>query len=172
MSAESLYPSMASEEQTTDPSTPYAVQQARNEDSARRMFSATKAYSDSEVDWLLPDAATLSEADRPAVLNELKEVAADYELSASELGQIRNWASIQKRDKPDAAKQQAEGRKRLAERYGKHRADQVLEDVRKLVGRDPRFSRLLDNHRLGDDPDLLMMMAEKAQSMRNRGKFR
>jgi hypothetical protein len=60
---------------------------------------------------------------------------------------------------------------RLRDRFGSD-AEQAAADARRLVARDPRFAEWIEETGLGNHPDVVLMIAERARSERGRGRLR
>lgn len=165
-----LPPSEADQVAILSARTPGHVLDWRNEDTARRTYSSNSEFAEVVPDNAFEGADMPSEK-RQAAVTELRAMLADTGLSPMEARQLLNRSAHVRADGKSAEQQTKESREALRRKYGDS-ADSALADMRKLVQRDPRFSKFLERKGLGNDPETVLLLAAAARSQRNRGRLK
>lgn len=154
---------VAPEPQQVTATVPEHIAQLRKADPARQMFSPQKQY----VDVFGRDTPLdIDPRVHAAVLAESREIFADFELSDVEARDVVGWIRRGEAtgEQVDEWNREAEGELRRV--YGAN-ADQALADARALAARDPRVGQILDA--FGAPPRIVLLLAEKARSLRGAG---
>lgn len=148
---------------------PPEVQAIRNRQD-RKMFSAQQTLREaiSESDFTIPDGTDPKQVTR--AVRELRELAADMDFGPREITFIRDRAAAIKASPQDPASQQAAAIEALEREFGSDAA-QALNDARALLLRDPRAANLIGSMNLGNDPEMVVLIAKTARSQRAAGKF-
>lgn len=171
--AEAAYPKPPEPVQL-DP-VPAEVQELRD-DVARRMYSAQNTFRDAIPEADEAQRAELAaqgitpEAGRKAMA-ELREIAADLDLSPADVAKVRQRATLVRETQPDAIAQREAAVDALNREFGND-AKQAWRDARALVARDPRVGRMIESMGLGDDPEVVVMIARIARQQRVAGKLK
>jgi hypothetical protein len=152
------------------PTVPESVREMRNADSARRMFSPQGTYAGVEIEDGLKDLP-FDEPIKQTVAAELREIFADFGASADDAQQLTAIARRRASSMPADADADAALMGRAVElmtlQYGKD-APAALKDARDFIARDPRIAKILDGSRLGNDPEMVLKIAELARSAKMR----
>jgi hypothetical protein len=139
----------------------------------RRMFDAQSMLRDAvpeltdeqcDEHGLDPDAMRQGTA-------EVREIAADLDLGALDVRDIRTRAERLQAEPVDVITQRESAVEALNREFGSG-AHQAWLDARALVARDPRVGKMIEAMGLGDDADTIVMLAKKARSQRAAGKFK
>lgn len=140
---------------------------------ARRMYDAQLAFKNVIPEQ--PDeafeAAGISAEDGRHGLRELREMAADFELGASDIEDIRGWVTSMQRDPQPAELQRADAMAALEKEFGRD-AQRALADAKKLLRRDPRTLRVLTALGLLNHPGAAVLIAKKAHAARSAGRLK
>jgi hypothetical protein len=152
---------------------PAAVAQARkaNQSIEDRMFAGTPINLG--ADDLFDDGASQAHID--AANAETGQVLVnDLALPPIEAKEALNVLREARANPPTAAQLGEMGRdafKRVQERYGKD-AGKVLEDAKRLIARDPRVVRVLNQTGMGNHPSIVLKACEAALRLKAAGKFK
>lgn len=171
--AEAAYPEPPEPVQL-DP-VPAEVQELRD-DVARRMYSAQDTFRDAIPDADEAQRAELAaqgitpEAGRKATA-ELREIAADLDMSPADVAKVRQRATLVRETQPDVIAQREATVDALNREFGND-AKQAWRDARALVARDPRVGRMIEAMGVGDDPEVVLMIARVARAQRVAGKLK
>lgn len=156
---------------------PQNIKEMRAADAGRQMFSPQLTYRDDIPDSLLddhPDLAGVPPEARKAALAEVREMAADLELSVAEVRDIREVRAILK-DRPPSDEQRAAWREQALADLKKEFGDDykaALRDARTLVKRDPRLVQILDGSDFGNHPKVVRMIVQSAHRARMAGRLK
>jgi len=153
---------------------PLAVQELRKGDAARQLFTGASMHGELREDFERMVDPMLPEADRGARVAELSEMVADFNASHADVRMLLDHARTLARELPSPEQEtemQHQCREALRDRYGRD-AEQVAEDARLLVARDPRLAEWLEETGLGNVPDVVLRFAELARSERGRGRLK
>lgn len=133
----------------------------------RRMFSAQKALAEA-----IPEDAFPEGPGREAGVREIREIAADLDLTPADIGTLATRArALQAEGAPDAQTQRMATIRELQRRFGPELVDRVAE-ARALLQRDPRAQAMVEALGLAEDFDTVVLLAERARSQINAGKLR
>lgn len=147
---------------------PEALRELRN-DPERRMIPADKIYASAEMHRLFegsPTAATDTRA--------WQEIAADFGLPPERAREFVGLVEDARKRAPDDAtveRWSSEAMQHVRLTYG-HRADDMLADAKRLVARDPRVSKLLNESGLGSHPRVVRLFVERAASLKALGRLK
>ncbi|CAE6747126.1 hypothetical protein R69658_02540 [Paraburkholderia aspalathi] len=151
---------------------PDNIKALREADAERRLYTAEKTYSGVQIE----SAMETTEGDpaiKAVVARETREIFADIGASTDDAQQIIDAASrfsaepiTPERDASNAN----DAIDALNREFGNDAAD-ALKAAQKMVLRDPRLARILDESRLGNDPLIVVKLAQLARSQRARGKL-
>lgn len=143
---------------------------ALRDDPNRRMFSPQETLRSA-----LPDATEAPEGFDLATTNkamaEAREIAADLDLGPADINVLRTRAGQIQATAPSQESQVEASIVALNARFGSD-ATQALRDARLLLQRDPRAARLIEGAGLGNDPQTVVMLAERARAQIAAGKLR
>jgi hypothetical protein len=141
---------------------PPAVRELREQDDARKMFSAQVTYKDA-----IKAADGASEQDKAAAA-EWREIAADSGLSVEETRELVSVfeGMTQPPTAEVKAQWEAEAISELVREFGKEGAVDALTDAMRLVARDPRVRDFLDSTGLGSHPAYVKRLVQAARSNR------
>jgi hypothetical protein len=117
---------------------------------------ASQAHIDAanaETGQVLVNDLALPPVEAKEALNVLREARANPP-SAAQLGEMSRDAY-----------------KRVQEKYGKS-ANQVLNDAKRLIARDPRVVRVLNETGMGNHPSIVLKACEAALRLKAAGKFK
>jgi hypothetical protein len=169
-----MRPDKSEPQQGEKPAVPENIAEMRKSDPVRQTYDITKHYGpEVGLEDALGDAADATPEMRAAAASEFKQIFADHGLSAQEAG---NLVSIvrQVAKEPPSEEQQAkwieQAERRLKEIYGSG-MQQAVADARTLVARDPRVAKILEHTRLGNNPEVIELMARVARSERLKGRL-
>jgi len=130
--------------------------------------------SNAEFGSVVPDdmfaGANLPTEKRQAAVRELRGMLADTGLSPAEANGLLMRAGHVRADGKTDEQQRREARKELAKQFGD--PDAALADARKLIARDPRFSKFIERKGLGNDTETIITLARAARSQRAAGKLK
>lgn len=173
----SLYPSMDNTPPEVNPTVPAEIRELREADSDRKMYSAQTTYGDAVPEDLLASAIGvdgLTAETVQAATAEYREIAADAGLAPIEvktfINEFKTAAAAPVTAEAQAAMRSASV-KMLVETYGE-RAGSVLELTQAMVAKDHRVSTLLDQHGMGDRPQVVKMLAEAALRQATAGRLK
>ena len=136
---------------------------------ARRMYDPIKTYQSAGVASLFA-----GETNARDQVSALSNVFADHDATPDEASSIVSLIRGIRAEPPTDVVVDAWGRDAMAQvnnRYG-DRAQALLADARRLVARDPRVAKYLNDSGLGNHPRVISMVIEKAASLRNAGRFK
>lgn len=149
--------------------TPSTVQAWRQEDPARRIYSTTG------FEAIVPDdhfaGADMQGDARLSAAKELRNMLADTGLAPAEVSGLFNRSHLVREAGKSAEAQRKETRQELKRVFG-DAADDALLDARRLIGRDPRFSRWIEKQGLGNDVETIVQFAKAARSQRAAGRLK
>ena len=176
-----IYPSMAQPKAEAQPAeaaplvdVPAEIQamreQARAEDPAMRMYPPEKQLV-AIPETMFDTVPEMSVEQRAATVAELRRISADLGFGNNDLREINTHLREVEASPLDVGQARAEASKQLARVFGKD-ADQALADARKLVMRDKRVARFLEDTGLGDHPAIVLKIAKQARSLRQKGKLK
>jgi hypothetical protein len=152
---------------------PKEIQELRDQDSARRLYTPQATYRDALPDNLLAEAPDLPAEVQSAVVAEFREMAADFQASTQDVAEVRR--AINSVTAPPSTEQRAQWHDEIVERlnaeYGTG-AKQALRDAHKLIARDARMVKILNHNGVGDHPDLVLKFARLARTARLNGKLK
>ena len=135
----------------------------------RRLYS-----QNAEFNTVVPDdmfaGADMPTEKRQAAVKELRGMLADTGLAPAEANQLLNRTGHVRVEGKTVEQQRREARAALAKQYDN--PDQALADARKLIARDPRFSKFIERRGLGNDADSILIIARAARSQRLAGKLK
>lgn len=145
-------------------------EQMRAEDPALRMYPPEKQIT------AIPESAFDSVSDMPqeqraAVVHELRRMTADLGFGNNDVAELNARIRHIEANPLDVSQARAEASKLLVRVFGND-ADQALADARKLVMRDPRVAKIIEQTGLGDDPQTILKFAKQARSLRQKGKLK
>lgn len=147
------------------PNLPQGIEEMRNADPDRRMYSAQTAYGSSLPDNLLADVEGIEADTKQAAVREFREIAYDIGADTRQVQEFVNLANRTRANPPDSktvVEWQAEAAKRLKQNFGDG-ADRVFAQAQALVNRDPRVALMLKTTGLGNHPDVVMHFVRLAQ---------
>ncbi|KQR90199.1 hypothetical protein ASG35_03030 [Burkholderia sp. Leaf177] len=151
------------------PNVPAEVAKLRDT-SERRMFSPQGTFASVQLEAAMKDV-TIDPAIKTAVAAEYREVFADIGASAQDaqeivdaVGRFTAEPMTPERD----AKNANSAIQMLTEHYGAD-AKAALASAVEMVTRDPRFARVLEVSRLGNDPQTVLKLCQLARSQKARG---
>lgn len=151
---------------------PDDIRAARQADQSRALYGAQGRYRgdipdpEGEVEGMTAPMAR-------AVTAELREMAHDVDASSADVRALSQAVAQAAKQAPSDEQRGAwrqEAQQLLRERYGE-RAGRVIEDARKLVAQDPRRAALLNANGIGDNPQVVLAVAEMAHRARTAGKL-
>lgn len=152
---------------------PDAIRGLRD-DPLRRMFSAQGTFAQVPLEESMQNLGYEPDTAK-AVAAEFREVFADLGASPDDAKQLVMFAAQHNANMPaDAAADAqlaASAADMLSRHYGKDAAE-ALSDAQKFVARDPRLFRMLDDTRLGNDPQTVMKIVQLARSAKLRGELK
>ena len=150
---------------------PEAVKELRNTPE-RRMFSPQGSFASVQLETAMKDV-TLDPAVKTAVAAEYREVFADIGASTQDAQEIVD-AVGRFTAEPMAPERDATNTNSaiqiLNEHYGTD-AKAALATAQEMIARDPRFARVLEISRLGNDPQTVLKIVQLARSAKMRGEF-
>lgn len=152
---------------------PDEIKQLREQDADRKMFGAQSMLGDIPIEEAFAEVDVPDEV-KSAAAAEFREIATDVGLSSPEAKMVLSEFRAALASPPTLearAAGVAEAQRQLAAKYGED-VPQVLADARALVARDPRVAQLLERSGLGDDPKMIMRMAELGRRARIAGKLK
>ncbi len=154
--------------------TPDNIRELRSADGMRKLYGAQTTYAGVDFESALGPHVELPQDIKDAVAQEWREMAMDFGASVGEtrefLAHAQHAAANPVSDEQAATwRQQASDQ--LYRTYGRD-TQRVLEDTRKLIARDPRVVYLLDQSRLGDRPETVLMFARLSQQERKKGRLK
>jgi hypothetical protein len=130
--------------------------------------------SNAEFGTVVPDdmfaGASLPAEKRQAAVRELRGMLADTGLSPADASALLMRSAHVRADGKTEEQQRREARTALAKHFSD--PDAAMADVRKLVARDPRFSKFLVRKGLGNDTETILTLARAARSQRLAGKLK
>lgn len=143
---------------------------AIRESAERKMFDAQTALREAlPDDDFKTDEHTAEDSAKAA--REVREIVADLELAPDDWKGLRQRA-IDMRVEPVAEADQIDATiQALNARFG-NQAKQALRDAQLLVQRDIRVAKIIEGWGLGNDPQTVVLMAEKARSQIAAGKLK
>jgi hypothetical protein len=152
---------------------PAAVAQARkaNQTIEDRMFAGTPINLG--ADDLFDDGASQAHIDA-ANAETGRVLVNDFALPATDAKETLNVLREARANPPTAAQlgeMSRDAYKRVQEKYGKS-ANQVLNDAKRLIARDPRVVRVLNETGMGNHPAIVMKACESALRLKAAGKFK
>ena len=152
--------------------TPREVSALREAQPERRLYKTT-GYEDAVPDDAFIGSEKPHEA-RVQAASEMRQVFADIGLAPVEVRQLMNRAAEVRNSGISEQQARGEARKQLARQFGpgpdaQRQADAAMADARRLVTRDPRFTRWLVQSGLGNDSETLVQFAKLATSQRAKG---
>lgn len=156
-------------------SVPDNIRALREGDPDRKVYSPQSAYNrvleDGLLDPLDGSPGNLPPEARPAVVAELREIAADLGLAPTDVELIRTRAGMARTTpvKPEAAIDDAVTQMNAA--FGQD-AKRAWLDARALVARDPRVAKLIEGLGLGNDGRTLVAIAQAARRQRAAGRLK
>lgn len=137
----------------------------------RRMYSAQSTLRDAIPDQEFANVKGLDDKVGQAAVRELREMAADFDFGTNEIRTLRDRAAFVAKSAPTTEAQREAAVEALNREFGQ-RATQALRDARALLQRDPRAANLIEAMGLGDDPEVVVLVAKAAQSQRMAGKLK
>ena len=144
---------------------------ALRDDPLRRMYPAQVNLQEAIPDQLFTSVEGVEEQAGRKVARELREMAADLDLGRGEVQTLRSRAAFVHEHKPDPAAQREAAVEALNREFG-NGAKQALRDARALLQRDPRTAKIIEAMGVGDDPQVVLMIARAARQQRVAGKFK
>jgi len=155
---------------------PRSIKEARDADELRQMYNPQQQLSHViRDDFFTKDGA---QTDLPvpmqkAIVGELREMATDLGMSASDVRSLRAIGQTIKAVPSDAQRMawREQAVTQLNATYGKD-AKGALRDAAKFIAQDPRRAKALEAQGLGDHPDAVLMFAKLARQARNAGKLK
>lgn len=144
---------------------------ALRDDPLRRMYPAQVSLQEAIPDQLFTSAEGVDAQAGRKVARELREMAADLTLGRGEVQTLRSRAAFVHEHKPDPAAQREAAVEALNREFG-NGAKQALRDARALLQRDPRTAKIIEAMGVGDDPQVVLMIARAARQQRVAGKFK
>ncbi|PUE41426.1 hypothetical protein [Limnohabitans sp. Bal53] len=148
---------------------PDAVQELRDQDNKRGMYQ--NAFTEVLPDQMLGDS-DLPEPTQKAMVAELREMATDVAASPADVDLIRTIGN--ELQAPPSQAKLTEWSDQTADLLNSTfggTASMALADARKLVARDPRLGRILENNGLGSHPKVVLTLARLARQARLDGKL-
>lgn len=141
------------------------------DDPLRRMYPAQVSLQEAIPDQLFTSAEGIDPQAGRKTARELREMAADLTLGRGEVQTLRSRAAFVHEHKPDPAAQRDAAVEALNREFG-NGAKQALRDARALLQRDPRTAKIIEAMGVGDDPQVVLMIARAARQQRVAGKFK
>ncbi|TDY25755.1 hypothetical protein B0G81_6238 [Paraburkholderia sp. BL6665CI2N2] len=148
---------------------PDAIRELRD-DPLRRMFSPQGTYASVQLEESMKDVA-LDPAIKTAAATEFREIFADLGASPQDAHELVATASRFTAE-PMTTERDASNTNTAIELLNQHfgnDAKSALADAQQMIARDPRLSRMLDQSRLGNDPQTVLKIAQLARSAKMRG---
>ncbi|MFM0513095.1 hypothetical protein [Paraburkholderia sp. RL17-373-BIF-A] len=148
---------------------PPAIAELRD-DPLRRMFGAQGTYASVQLEESMKDVA-LDPAIKTAAATEFREIFADLGASPQDARELVD-AAARCTAEPMTTERDASNKNAAIELLSQHfgnDAKSALADAVQMIARDPRLSRMLDQTRLGNDPQTVLKVAQLARSAKMRG---
>lgn len=144
--------------------------QAIRDTQERRMFNAQDMLKDAIKDTEFANAEVDPEVVQRGIV-EVREIAADLGLSRAEIQTLKDRTAAY-RSQPVPPEQQVDATIAALNREFGTDARQALMDARALVARDPRVGRIIEALGVGNDPQVVVMLAKQARSQIAAGHLR
>lgn len=137
----------------------------------RRMYSAQVTLREAIPDQEFANVEGIDEKAGNKAVRELRELAADLDFGPREIQTLRARAAFVSTSKPDVSMQREAAVDALNREFGQG-AKQALRDARAMLQRDPRTAKVIEAMGLGDDPEVVLLVARAARSQRAAGKLK
>ncbi|SEI96364.1 hypothetical protein [Paraburkholderia diazotrophica] len=152
---------------------PDAIRELRD-DPLRRMFGAQGTFAQVPLEEGMQNIGLQPDTVK-AIATEFREVFADLGASPDDAKQLVIFAAQHNANMPvdnaADARLAASAADALVRQYGSE-ADSALRDAQRFVARDPRLGRMLDETRLGNDPQTVLKVVQLARSAKMRGELK
>ncbi|MBX9629563.1 MAG: hypothetical protein K2X67_03495 [Burkholderiales bacterium] len=140
----------------------------RSKEPASALFGGSE-FGDELFEATLTDTSVPTET-RRAVADEFARMSGDLSMTSNEVAEVASVLNAPIADERTQSRWGRQAEEMLKVQYGDS-WEQRLADAKKLLHRDPRVARIVEQRQIGNHPKLVLMLCDLARRERLKGRL-